>query len=173
MIHDIHVILWKPTGLTMLKKRNSFMDGFRKWELHAPKEASIPSEACSFGDAAVSLIADERIRQLSIVRGYSDRDDIDSMSSGSMSPDLGDTWHQGLEMSPQWEGGLELYSGNDCEHETENEDDGRYEEFDSAAESDPKDYISEASESSRRSSIRDCLTLSDILVFAYSRVKVE
>ena len=63
------------------------MDGFRKWGLHAPKEAAIPSEACSLGEAVMSLIADERIRQLFITMGFSNRDDIDSMSSGSMSHD--------------------------------------------------------------------------------------
>ena len=30
------------------------------------------------------------------------------MSSGRMSPDLSDMWHQGPPMSPQWEGGLEI-----------------------------------------------------------------
>ena len=85
----------------MLKKRNPFMDGIRKWELHALKEAAIPSEACSRSEAVMTLIADERTRQQVTTRGYSDCHDIDSMSSGSMSPDLGDTWHQGLPMSSQ------------------------------------------------------------------------
>ena len=53
-----------------LKKSNPFMDGFRNWGLHAPKEASIPSEACSLGEAAMTLIADERIRQLLITRRF-------------------------------------------------------------------------------------------------------
>ena len=60
---------------------------FPKMEASRPKEAAIPSEACSLGEAVMSLIADESIKQLFITRGYSDRDDIDSMSSGSMSPD--------------------------------------------------------------------------------------
>ena len=107
---------------TMLKKRNPFLDGFRKWWLHAPKESAIPSEACSLGAAAVSLITDVRIRQLFIIWGCSDRDNIDSMSSGSMSPDLGDTWHHVLPTSPQWEGGLELDSDNDYEDETERDE---------------------------------------------------
>ena len=93
------------------------------------KEAAIHSEACSLGEAATTLIADERTRQIFIARCYSDRDDIDSMSSGSMSPDPSDTWHQGLPMSPQWEGGLELDFDNDCEDETYHEVDGRYDEI--------------------------------------------
>ena len=67
------------------QKRNPFLDGFRKSGLHAPKEAADPSEACSLGEAATTLIADERIRQKFIARCYSDRDENDSMSSGSMS----------------------------------------------------------------------------------------
>ena len=67
------------------------MDGFRKWILHGPKEAAFPKEACSLGDAVTSLVADARIRQLFSARGYSETvDDIDSMSSRSMSPDLGE-----------------------------------------------------------------------------------
>ena len=49
------------------------------------------------------------------------------ISSGSMSPDLNDTWHQGLSMSPQWEGDLELGSDdnheNVVEYEYENDED--------------------------------------------------
>ena len=94
------------------------------------------------------------------------------MSSGSVSLDLGDTWHQGFPMSPQWEGGLELDSDNDCEDDAEYGDDGSYEEFGSAGESGPKDYISEVSESSLWASIRDYLTPSDQSGLAYSWVKV-
>ena len=41
--------------------------------------------------------------------------DMDTMSDGSMSPDLSDMWHQGYPMSPQWQGQLELdsVSGDD------------------------------------------------------------
>ena len=73
---------------TMLKKRNPFMEGFRKWWLHGPKEAAFPSEACSLSEAVMSLVADERIRQLFTTRCHSERDGIDSMSSGSMSPEV-------------------------------------------------------------------------------------
>ena len=113
--------------------------------------------SCPPKEAAITtLIADERTRQIFIARGYSDRDDIDSMSSGSMSPDLSDTWHQGLPMSPQWKGGLRLDFDNDCEDETDHEVDGRYDEIDSAAEKGAKDYISEVRESSIWISLRYC-----------------
>ena len=125
------------------------------WELLGTKEAPIPSEARSLSEAVTSLVADERMRQLFITRGHAERDGIDSTSSGSMSPDLGETWRQGFPMSPQWEGGSELDSDNDCEDE--NEGDDSYEACDSAAESGPKDYISEVSESSLWASIRASL----------------
>ena len=153
----------------MLKKRNPFMESFRKWGLHAPKEAAIPSEECFLGEAVMSLVADETIRQLFIARCHSERDDIDSMSSGSMPPDLGDAWLQGLPTNPQWEGGLERNSDRNYEDENEFQDDGSYEEFDSDAESGPNDYIGEVSESSLWASIPDHFTPPDI----YSWIKVE
>ena len=42
---------------TMFKKRNPIMEGFRKWRLHGPKVAASPSEACSLGEAVLSLVA--------------------------------------------------------------------------------------------------------------------
>ena len=60
------------------------------------------------GEAATNLMNDARIRDIFINRGYCECDNLNSMSSGSMSPDLGDTGHQGPAMSPQWEGELEL-----------------------------------------------------------------
>ena len=41
-----------------------------------------------------------------------------------MSPDLVDTWHQGLSMSPEWEGELELElnSASDCDNDSEEDD---------------------------------------------------
>ena len=76
------------------------------------------------------LDKDARIRDFFIDNGYSECDDIDSMSSGSMSLDLEDTWHQGLPMSPQWEGelALDLISASDLSQVT---CDKGSEEFDS------------------------------------------
>ena len=74
------------------------------------------------------------------------------MSSGSMSTDPGDTWHQGLPMSPQWDGGMELGSDNnnedEFEHQYENDKDNNYEELDSVAAGRARNYISEVRESS-------------------------
>ena len=82
------------------------------------------------------------------------------MSSGSMSPDLGDTWHQGLPMSPQWEGGLELgsdsYAEDVIEFECENDEDKAF-----AREA--RNYISEIRESSLWAPLHDYLTLADVL----------
>ena len=63
-----------------------------------------------------------------IDRSNSERDDNDSMSSGSMSPDLSVMWHQGPPMSPHWEGGLELNFDNTTELGTDREIGGRYDE---------------------------------------------
>ena len=41
------------------KKKNPFMDGFRKWGLNGPKEAAFPSDVCYLGDAVISLVAAE------------------------------------------------------------------------------------------------------------------
>ena len=112
------------------------------------------SRACSHGEAVISLVADERIRQLFNTRGYSENvDDIDSMSSGSMSPDLGDMWRQWHPLSPQWEGELELgvdddLSDNACER---GDDEGL------------KDHLSETSESPLWVSILDFLTPLDVV----------
>ena len=109
-----------------------------KWELHGPEEAAIPCEVTSLGEAATTLMDDARIRETFGDRGYSERDDIDSMSSGSMSPDLSDMWHQGPPMSPHWEGGLELNFDINGEDGTDHEVDGRNDETDGAAEEGPK-----------------------------------
>ena len=131
------------------------MEGFRKWVRHGPKVAAVPSEACSTGEAVLSSVAQDRIWQLFNTRGYSRNvDDIDSMSSGSMSPALGDMWRQGCPESPQRQGELELGSDDDDERDNavESDDDGL------------KDYLSRVSDSPSWVSIRDFLTPPDILV---------
>ena len=81
----------------------------------------------------MSLVAEERIRQLFTTQEYSEREGIDSMSTGSVSPDLGEMWRQGYPVCPQWEGSLEQDSDND--DEDEHEDDDSYDARNSAAES--------------------------------------
>ena len=84
-----------------------------------------------------------------------------------MSPDLGDTWHQGLPMSPQWESELELGSDNnnedEVEYEYENDEDWNYEGLGNAA-GGARDYISEVRESSLWAPLCDCLTPAHVLV---------
>ena len=67
-------------------------------------------------------------------------------------------------MNPQWEGGLELNFGNNSEDGTDHEVDGRYDDTGGAGEEGPKDYISDARESSLWTSLRDCLTPAEVLV---------
>ena len=55
-------------------------------------------------------------------------------SSGSRFPDLGDTWQQGLLMSPQWEGDLVLGSDDNSNDMAEDEyEDWSYEDLGSRA----------------------------------------
>ena len=70
-------------------------------------------------------------------------------SSGSMSPDLGDTWQQGMPMSPQWEGDLILDSNDNSENKAEDEyEDWSFEELGRSVEGEARDYINEVRESS-------------------------
>ena len=72
--------------------------------------------------------------------------DIDSMSRGSTSPDLGDLWRQGCPESPQWEGGLELDSDGDERDSADESSDGG-----------PKECLSPVCDSPLWVSIRDFL----------------
>ena len=72
---------------------------------------------------------------------------IDTMSNGSISPDLGDMWHHGYLVSPQWEEGLELDSASDCDNASVEV--GIAAAQAQAMESGPKDYISVVRDSSR------------------------
>ena len=60
------------------------MESFRKWGLQDSRVEAFQSESCSFGEAVMSLVAEERSRQLFVTRCHSERQGIDSMSSGSM-----------------------------------------------------------------------------------------
>ena len=87
------------TLCTLLKNRNPIMESFRKCGLHGSRVEVSPSESCTIGEAVLSLVAEERIRQLFTAWGHSGREGIDSMSGGSMSPDLGEMWRQGYLVS--------------------------------------------------------------------------
>ena len=91
-----------------VKEEQSICGKTRQWVLHVPEAAAVPCEVTSLGDAATNLRNDARIREIFMDKGYSECDGVDSMSSGSMSSGLGDTWRQGLPVSPQWEGDFEL-----------------------------------------------------------------
>ena len=82
---------------TLLKKRNPIMGSFRSWELQGSRVEASPSESCSLVNAVMSLVAEERIRQLFITRGHSEREGMTQMSSGSVSQ----TWVKcGVEGTP-------------------------------------------------------------------------
>ena len=73
------------------------------------------------------------------------------ISNGSMFPHLGDTWHQGLPVSPQWEGELELGSDENTEdvseYENVSDEDWNYEVLDFVATGWARDDTSEERES--------------------------
>ena len=92
-----------------VRSERRIIESFRQSGPHAPEAVAFSCEVISLGEAATNLMNDAIIRVFFFFdNGYSECDNIDSMPSGSMSLDLGDTWHQGLPMSPQWEGELEL-----------------------------------------------------------------
>ena len=94
-------------------------------------------------------------------------DDVDSVSSGSMSPDLGDVWRQGCPESLEWEGDLELGSADeDAEGDNagladENEGEGL------------EDSLKQAIESPLWVLVRDFLSSADVLEIAHYRTQVE
>ena len=98
----------------------------------------------------MSRSAEERIYDLLINQRYAECHGIYTMSNGSISPDLGDMWHHGYRVSPQWEGGLELDSASDC--------DSAY----GTMERGMRDYISVKSECSLWILIRDSLCPPDV-----------
>ena len=70
-----------------------------------------------------------------------------TLSNGSISPDLGDMWHHGYLMSPQWEGGLELDSASYCDKA--DVEVGTAAAQGHATESGPKDFFRVIRDSSR------------------------
>ena len=100
-----------------------------------PVVAAISCEVTSLGEAATTFMDDSRRREIIIDKGYSERDDIDLMSCGSMSPDLCSGSEDGID----------------------HEFGGRHYVTDGAAEG-PKDYISDVRESALWASLRDCFT---------------
>ena len=150
---------------TSLKKCDPFLDSFRQWGLHAPEAAAVPYEVSSLGEATTKLMNDVRIRENIINKRYCERDDPDSMSSGSMFPDLGDTWHQGLPISPRWEGELELELNSASDHDNDSNDDDSCTAGDSTAWRDHTDVISVLRENSVWNLMRDNLLCPpDVLV---------
>ena len=117
-----------------------------------------PHDLCS---SDVSLLADEQIRDLFTNQRYAECHFINTMSNGSMSPDLSEMWRQGYPVSPQWEGELELDSASDYDNEN-NEVDVSV-TYDHSTERSPKDNVSAARESSLWILIRDSICPPDVL----------
>ena len=99
-------------GYKLCTLRHPIMEGFRRvgiqeavffpsYDLRAPEREDM------------SRSAEDRIYALFINQRNAECHDLDTISDGSMSPDLGEMWHHGYLVSPQWEGGLELDSASD------------------------------------------------------------
>ena len=113
-------------------------NGLQEAEVFIP-----PHYPCTFEGEGMSRSSKGRIYDLFINQRYAECHSIDTMSNGSISPDLGDMWHHGYPVSPQWEGGLELDSASDCDNA--NVEVGTAAEQDHATE----DHISVVRDSSR------------------------
>ena len=82
------------------------MESFCKTGLQEAEVFIPPQYPCTFEGEDMSQSSKERIYN----QRYAQCHSIDTMSNGSISPDLGDMWHHGYPVSPQWEGRLELDS---------------------------------------------------------------
>ena len=118
-------------------------------------------EIPSLGNAVMSLTgyqtADENVRLACSTRGHLESvDDIDTVTSRNMSPDLGDMWRQGCPKSPEWEGELEL----DSAEEEEAAEGDKTSSADEHEGKDLDDYLKQVIEKPLRVLVRDFLLFS-------------
>ena len=80
--------------------RNPIMEGFRKW----PQGSGFTGRGLApSARRCCPCLLKKGSDNFTFTMGHSEHGDgIDSMSSGSMSPDRGDMWRQGYPESPQW-----------------------------------------------------------------------
>ena len=104
--------LYDAAGYKLCTLRYPIMESFRKMAFRRPR---CSCHLCNFEIEDMPRSAEERIYDLFINQRYAECHGISTMSNGSISPDLGDMWHHGYPVSPQWEGGLELDSASDCD----------------------------------------------------------
>ena len=142
-----------------------------KWEFQESQMFISPLDLCSYDCEDMSLKVEGRIYDLFINQRCAECHIIDTMSNGSMSPDLGEMCRHGYPASPQWEVELELDSASDCDNE--HEEDNRLVARNRAAENGPRDYISVLRGSSLWILIRDSLGPPDVLGVAHGWVKME
>ena len=106
---------------TLLWLRNSILDGIHKFGLHSPQKDALPAPRelrmrglSSFRSTLHELsgcqTVDTQWYQDKDTWGFSrDGDAYISMSSGSLSPDLGDAWRYGCPRSPDWDSDIDLW----------------------------------------------------------------
>ena len=89
------------------------MDCFRRMGLQEAEVFILSHDLCTPESEGMSRSAEDRIYDLFINHRNAECHGIDTMSEGSMSPDLGEMWHHGYLLSPQWEGELVLDCASD------------------------------------------------------------
>ena len=73
-------------------------------------------DLCTLESENMYRSVEDRMYDLFINQRYAECHGIETMSNGSMSPDLGEMWHHGYFVSLQWEVELELDSASDCDN---------------------------------------------------------
>ena len=102
-------------GYKLCTLRYSIVESFRRVG-HQEAEVFNPSHDLRTPESEdMSWSAEERIYDLFINQRYAECHSSDTMSNGSISPDLSDMWHHGYTVSPQWEGELELDAASDSD----------------------------------------------------------
>ena len=150
---------------TMLRKRNPIMDSFRKNGLHLPEEKASSNEQKgldgllwrhSDGLDGKSSSRNTLHEANSTWEHTEAADDNDSVSRGSMSPDLGDMRRYGCLEGLDWDGDVAL----DSVEEEEEEDRKNVE-----------DRLRQVIESSLWALVRDFLTSDDVLYTRTTGIK--
>ena len=102
-------------GYKLCRLKYPIMESFRITGLHEAQVFIPLPDLYNFENENMSRSAEGRIYDIFLNQRYAECHDIDSMSNGSISTDLGDTWHHGYTMSPQWEEELGQDCASDCE----------------------------------------------------------
>ena len=91
----------------------SIMESFCRMGLQEAEVFIPPHDLCNFESEDMCRSTEGRIYDLFINQRYAECHGIDTISNDTISLDLGDMWHHGYPVSPQWEGRPKLDSASD------------------------------------------------------------